>query len=61
MSEKRERQGGRAADAAKAGTQLPLELPEMVGAEGGEFTPLDVAPHEFDRVAVRRSRASARP
>lgn len=54
MSEKREGQCGRATDTAKAGTQLPLDLPEIVGAEVGEFVPLDGAPHELDRVEVRR-------
>lgn len=54
VSEKRERQCGRAPDAAKAGTKLPLDLPELVGAEVGELAPLDVAPHELGRVEVRR-------
>ena len=54
MSEKRERQCGRAPDAAKAGTKLVLDLPEIVGAAVGELAALDVAPHELGRVEVRR-------
>jgi hypothetical protein len=53
MSEKRERQRGRAADATKAGTKFMLDLVEIVGAEVGELAALGVAPHEFGRVQIR--------
>src|SRR5207249_3987694 len=32
----------------------PLDLAEVVRAEVGQFAPLDVAPHEFGRIEVRR-------
>jgi len=54
MSEKRERQCGRAPDAAKAGTKLLRDLPKIVRAEVGELAALDIAPHELGRVEVRR-------
>ena len=53
MSEKRERQRGRAADAPKTGTKLVLDPVEIVGAEVGELAALDVTPHEFGRVQIR--------
>ena len=53
MSEKRKRQRRRAADAAKAGTKLALNLIEIVRAEIGEFLALDVPPHELSRVQIR--------
>lgn len=54
MSEKRERQCGRAPDAAKAGAKLLPDLSEIVGAEVGELAALDVAPDELGRIEVRR-------
>lgn len=54
MPEKRERQGGRASDAAKATPKLTLDLIEIIRTEVGEFTPLDVAPDELRRVEIRR-------
>ena len=54
MPEKRKGQGGGAADAPKASTKFVLDLAEIVRAEVGEFAALDVAPHEFGRVEVRR-------
>ena len=39
---------------AQAGTQLPFNRSEMIGAEGGELAPLDVAPYQLNRVEVRR-------
>jgi len=54
VPEKREGQGGRAADATKAGPKLMLDLGEIIRAEIGEFAALDVAPHELGRVEVGR-------
>ncbi len=54
MPEKRERERGRAPDAAKAGPKLVLDLVKIVGAEVGELAALDVAPHELGRVEIRR-------
>lgn len=54
MSEKRERQRGRATHATKASTKLVLDSVEIVGAEVGELAALDVAPHELGWVQVRR-------
>ena len=54
VPEKREGQGGRAADATKAGPKLMLDLGEIIRAEVGEFATLDIAPHELGRVEVRR-------
>src|SRR5574341_1545912 len=54
MLEKREGQSGRAADTTKSGTQLVLDLAEIVRAEVSEFAALHVAPHELGRVQIGR-------
>jgi hypothetical protein len=54
VAEKREGQGGRAPDATKAGAKLVFDLVKIVRAEVGELGAFDVAPHELDRVEVRR-------
>ena len=54
MTEERERQGGRPSNAPQARADRPLYLAEVVRAEVGQFAPLDVAPHEFRRIEIRR-------
>lgn len=54
MAEKREGQGGRTPDAAKASPQLMLDLSEIVRAEVGKLTSLHVPPDELGRVEIRR-------
>ena len=54
MPEKREGQGGGAADAPEAAAKLVFHFREVVGPEVRELAALDVAPHELDRVEIRR-------
>jgi hypothetical protein len=54
VAEKRERQGGRPPDATKTGAKFVFDLVKIVRAKVGEFGAFDVAPHELDRVEVRR-------
>ena len=54
MTEERERQRGRPSNASQASADRPLDLAKVVRAEVGKFPPLDVAPHEFRRIEIRR-------
>ena len=54
MAEKGERQRGRPTNAPEAHADRPLDLAEVVRTEIGQFSPLDVAPHEFGRIEVGR-------
>src|SRR6059036_3966340 len=54
MAEKRKRQRGCPANAAETRADRPLDLAEVVRAEVGQFAALDVAPHEFGGIELRR-------
>ena len=54
MAEERERQRGRPSNTPQASTDRPFHLTEVLRAEVGKFAPLDVAPHEFGRIEIRR-------
>jgi hypothetical protein len=54
MAEKGECQRGRTSNAPEARADRPLDLAEVVRAEIGQFSPLDVAPDEFGRIEVGR-------
>src|SRR5947208_9529586 len=54
MAEKRKRQRGCPANSAETRADRPLDLAEVVRAEVGKFTALDVAPHEFGGIELRR-------
>src|SRR5439155_654829 len=54
MAEKRKRQRGCPANAAETRADCPLDLAEVVRAEVGQFAALDVAPHEFGGIELRR-------
>src|SRR5437899_3367517 len=54
MAEKRKRQRGCPANSAETRADRPLDLAEVVRAEVGKFAALDVAPHEFGGIELRR-------
>ena len=54
MPEKRKGEAGVARHAPQAGTEFGFHGTEVVGAEVGEFLSLDVPPHEFGGVEIRR-------
>src|SRR5437773_7067264 len=54
MAEKRKRQRGCPANSAETRADRPLDLAEVVRAEFGKFAALDVAPHEFGGIELRR-------
>src|SRR5207253_8028948 len=54
MAEKGKRQRGCPANSAETRADRPLDLAEVVRAEVGKFAALDVAPHEFGGIELRR-------